>query len=135
MRVSHVALDALDRQLARQGAAAPVLAGIAQHVARGRLADDAVVQLFAARFQRVADDGGAVNRRPFFVGRDQQCDRTAVLRVGSHEFLGRHHEGSDRTLHVGRPTTVQPAVAFGGNERIALPLFARTRRHNVRVPG
>ncbi|KAG1534531.1 hypothetical protein G6F50_015538 [Rhizopus delemar] len=36
MRVSHVALDALDRQLARQGAAAPVLAGIAQHVARAR---------------------------------------------------------------------------------------------------
>ena len=135
VRVRHVALDALYRQLARQGATAAVLAGVAQYIAGSRLAHDAVIQLFAARLQGVANDGGTVDGRTFFVRRDQQRDGTAMLGVGGHEFLGRHHEGSDRAFHVGRPTAVQPAVAFGGYERVAIPLFARTRRHHIRVTG
>ena len=132
VRVGHVALHALDRQRAGQRAAAAVLADVAQRIARGGFADDAEVHLFATRLERVADDGGAVDRGAFLVGRDQQRDRAAVLRMGRHEFLGRHHEGGDRALHVGR--AVRKTVALGRRERVALPFLARARRH-VRVAG
>src|SRR5690606_9023336 len=47
VRVGDVALHALDDEVARQGAAAPVLDRVAQDVVRGRLADDAEIERLA----------------------------------------------------------------------------------------
>src|SRR5690606_16053826 len=68
VRVGHVALDAVHRDPGRHRATAAVLDRVAQRLDRGRLADDAVVGPFAARFQHAADIDRAVGRRPFVVG-------------------------------------------------------------------
>ncbi len=92
-------------------AAAAVLDHVAQHVGRGRLADQAVVELFAARLEHVADHHGAVGGRAFLVAGDQEGDRALVVGVRGGEFLARDHHGRDRGLHVGRAAAVQLAVA------------------------
>ena len=99
--VRDMALHALDQQASGQRTAASVLAYVAQRLGGGRFADDAVVELFAALAQLVADDHRSVDCRPLFVGGDQQGDRTRVFGVRRHELLGRHHEGGDRAFHVG----------------------------------
>ena len=71
----------LHGELARQRAAAAVLDHVAEPLHRRGLADDAAVELFAARLERLHDAHGAVDRRPFFVAGDQQRHRATMLRM------------------------------------------------------
>jgi hypothetical protein len=97
------------------------------------LADDAVVELLAARLELLADDDGAVDAGP---------SSSLVIRkasdegfgLGGQEFLDRH-EGRDRGLHVGGAAAVQLAVAVRGRERVAGPLVERAGGHHVGVAG
>ena len=85
--------------------------------------------------QLLDDLDRAVDGGPFFVGGDEQRDRSGGRRVIGDEALHRGDERRERRLHVGRAATVEPAVALGRHERIGFPSFARTGRHDVGVPG
>ena len=135
VRIGDVALHALDAQLARQRAAAPVLDHVAERAHGGRLADDAVVELPALRGEPVAERHGAVERRAFLVARDQEGDRAGRIGPGGDELLDRDHHRGERALHVGSAAAVQHAVAVRRHERVAGPLVERAGRHDVGVAG
>ncbi len=135
VRIGDVALHAVDHQLAGHGAAAAVLDHVADLLHRGRFADDAVVELFAACLQLIADDHGAVDGRAFFVAGDQEADRAPVVRMRCDEFLDGDHHRRQRGLHVGRAASVQLAVAMGRREGIGGPLRERAGRHHVGMAG
>ena len=78
VRVGDMALDALDGELAAHGAAASVLDHVAGLRHRGRLADDAVVDLVAARLEFAADHHRPVVRRALALG----C--SALLKKAQH---------------------------------------------------
>ena len=82
VRVGDVALDALDRQLAGQRAAAAVLDHVAERIDRGRLADDAEVERFAARLQGFDDGDGAVGGIAFLVRGEQEGDASRDVAGG-----------------------------------------------------
>ena len=133
--IRDVALHALDGQRAGERAAPAVLDHVAQGAHRRRLADHAVVEALAARGQALDDLHRAVGGRTFLVGRDEQRDRAAGVRMLGQEPLDRRHERRERSLHVGRAAAVQVAVALGGHERVGRPRCERARRHDVRVAG
>ena len=135
LRIGDVALHALDAQLARQRAAAPVLDHVAERAHRGRLADDAVVEPNALRSEPVAERDGAVERRPFLVARDQEGDRAGGIGARGDELLDRDHHRGERALHVGGAAAMQHAVAVARHERVAGPLLERPGRHDVGVAG
>ncbi len=135
VRIRDVALLPLDRQRAREAAAAPVLDHVAQPVHRGRLADDAVIDRLARGGQPFDDAHGAVDAGPFLVGGQQQRDRARRIGVRGEERLDRDDEGRQRALHVGGAAAVQPAVALGRDERVGAPLIERPRGDDVGVPG
>ena len=112
-----------------------VLDGIAEHFGRRRFADDAVVNLAPARREPVHDLDGAVHRRAFLVRGDEQADGALVLRMRGHEGFGGGDERRDRALHVGGAAAVEHAVAHLRLERVAMPILARTGRHDISVTG
>ena len=87
---------------------------------RRRLADDAVVDALAARGEPLDDADGAVDRRAFLVGGEEQRDRAGRGRVRGDEGLDRRDERRERALHVGGAAAVEPAVALVGRERVAI---------------
>ena len=135
VRIGDVTLHALDDQLAGKRAAPAVLDRVAELAYRGGLADDAVIEQFAARLELFHHPHRAVHRHAFFVRGEQQRDRALVLRVCGDEFLGRADEGRDGRLHVRSAAAVQPALAHAGGERIGLPLVQRAGGHHVGMSG
>ena len=71
-----MALDTLDGQLHIDGAAPSDLDHVAEDFRAGRLADDAVVDDLALRFQGLHDHLGAMGRDTFFIASDQEGERT-----------------------------------------------------------
>jgi hypothetical protein len=135
MRVRDVALHAFDDELARERAAAAILDHVAGALDRGRLADDAVIELFAARAQRFDHFHGAIRRGPFLVGSKQESDRAAVLGIFANEAVHGFDESGDRRFHVRRAAPIQDAVADHRLERIAFPLLDRSGGNDVGVSG
>ena len=135
LRVRDVTLDALDGQRAGQRAAPAVLDHVAEPIDGGRLADDAIVDALARGGELLDHLDRPVDRRPFFVGGDEQRDRARRVRMRCDERLDGGDERGERGLHVGGAAAVQPAVALGRHERIRLPLRQRAGRHDVGVPG
>src|SRR5207248_1371024 len=75
MRISHMALYATHRELAREGPAPTYFQHVAQRIDRARLADDAVVDKLVARLQALDDARRAVDGGAFLVGGDEERDR------------------------------------------------------------
>jgi len=130
-----VALDALDRQGARKRAAPAVLDHVAQRVDRGRFADDAVVERFATCLEGFDDGHGAIDGIAFFIGGEQEGERTGMVRVSGEEGFDGRHRSSDRGFHVGRAASVEHAVADFRGEGRAGPFFQRAGRHDIGVAG
>ena len=105
-------------------------------VDRRRLADDAVVDALAARGEPLDHLDGAVDRRAFLVGGEQQRDRAGRVGMRGDERLDRRDERGERALHVGGAAAVEPAVALGrartGRE---CHCVERAGRHDVGVAG
>ena len=135
LRIGDVSLHAMHGQTSGERAAAADLDRVAHRALAGWLADDAVVDVYATGVQGFDDPLGAVNRRPFFVAGDQEGDRSAVPRVGTHELLGGGDHGGEAALHVGGAATVQHTVADGGDEGVGSPLFKRPCGYDVGVSG
>ena len=75
VRIGDVALRAMQRQPPGQRAAPAVLDRVAERCDAGRLADDAMVEGFAARQRPVEQLRRAVDRRPLLVAGDEKADR------------------------------------------------------------
>ncbi len=135
LRVGHVALDPAYGQAAAQASAPADFDHVAQLAVAGGLADEAPIDPLAARLQHLDDAAGTVDGGPLLVARDQKGDRTAVVRMRSHEFLdGRHHR-RETALHVGRAAAVKEAVHDHRRERVGPPFLERSRRHDVGMAG
>jgi hypothetical protein len=135
MRVGDVALLAVYGQAPAQRAAPTVLDDIAEPGVRGRFAHQTIVDMLAARREPIDHLDGAVDRRAFFVGGDQQADRALMVGMLPDKILDRGDERRQRALHVGGAAPVQQSVAHLRRERVARPLPARAGRHHVGVAG
>jgi hypothetical protein len=116
LRISDMRLDALDAQPAMQRTASAVLHGVAEDLGAGRLADNAVIQGFAACRETLDDLDRAVGRRTFLVGGDQPGDRAGCSGCSAMKPSTAARKCGDGALHVGRAATVEPAIAFGRGE-------------------
>ena len=135
MRVGDVALHAAHRQPAGQRAAPAVFDHVPKRSDRSRFADDAVVDRFAARLERLDDGDGAVDGIAFLVGGQQEGQRAGRFRVFRQKGLGRGQHRRQRRFHVGRATPVEPAVADFRGERRAGPLRQRAGGNDIGVTG
>jgi hypothetical protein len=135
LRISDMRLDALDAQPAMQRTASAVLHGVAEDLGAGRLADNAVIQGFAACRETLDDLDRAVGRRAFLVGGDQPGDRAGMLGVLGDEAFDCRQKCGDGAFHVGGAATVEQAVAFGWLEWLGGPIFQGAGRHDVGMPG
>ena len=75
VRIGDMALLALHGHVAGERAAPADLDHVAEGVRVGRLAEDAMVEAFAARLRPGEQLDGAVDRRTFLVAGDQEADR------------------------------------------------------------
>jgi hypothetical protein len=80
-----VTLNALDRQVAGERTAAAVLDHVAQRINRGRLPDDAEIEHLAACLEVFDNDDGAVGGIAFFIGGEQEGQRSGMVRVGGEK--------------------------------------------------
>jgi hypothetical protein len=131
--IRDVMLHAANGQHAAERTAPAVLDRVAEALHRRWLADNTRVDGLAARAQRVDDGGGAVGRIAFLVARQQQRDGAAMGWRAGHDALDRGHHRRDGSLHVGRATSDEPAVALDGREWIVRPLLDSPRRHDVHM--
>jgi hypothetical protein len=100
-----------------------------------RSTEDAVVEALPARGQRVADHHRAVDGGALLVAGEQQGQREPRVGPQGQEVLDGDHEGGQRGLHVAGAAAVEPAIAVGGREGMAVPLFQRTGGHDVGMAG
>ena len=135
VRVGDVALHAVHGELARQRAAAADLDHVAERIGARRLADDAPVDLLAARLEHFHDAARAVDRRAFLVAGQQERQRAGVVGMPGDEALGRSDHRGQTALHVGGAAAVQHAVAYDRLERVGLPFLARAGRYDVGMTG
>ncbi len=118
VRIGDVALLAGDDQHAVLRAAAADLDGVAELVDVARLAQHAMVELFAARGRPFQELGGAVDRDAFLVAGDQERDRALRLAAVRGEMIERRRDlAGDRALHVDGAAAVQHAVGDVARER------------------
>ena len=131
VRIGDVALHALDRQRARQRAAAAVLDHVAEPRHRRRLADDAVVDASRrARASRSTTLTVPSMDGPSSSEVISSAIEPARPRVRGEERLDRGDERRQRALHVGGAAAVQIAVAQrrARTDRIATRRAGRSER-------
>src|SRR5436190_12965 len=140
VRIGDVALHAVDIERAGLRAAAADLDAVAEDLDIRRLAEHAMVELFAvlgAPFQKL---DGAVDRNVLFVPGDQKRDRAFAvpLRLAAIVFQIVEHRGDaagDAALHVDRAATIEKTVLHLAGERAERPCGFVARRHHVGMSG
>ena len=101
-----------------------------------RLAQHAMVELFAARGRPFQQLGAAVDRDAFLVAGDQERDRAFRLAAVRGEMIERRRDlAGDRALHVHRAAAVQHAAGDVARERRMRPRLGIAGRHHVGVAG
>src|SRR5690606_8289891 len=135
MGVGHMALLSLDSQPPGQRAAASILYCITQGIDTGRFTHNTVVRKFCAFGKGVAYFYCSVYGRAFLIRGDQQRYGAAMVRMSGDELFHRHHESSDRSLHISRTTTVKPSVTLRRDEGRAVPMFGRPGWHHIGMAG
>ncbi len=133
MRIGDMALLADDANAAIERAAPPDLDRVAERRDIRRLADDAMIELFAARPRPVEQLHRAVDRRAFLVAGDEKGERAlrraAPLDIGQR----RGDEGGDGAFHVRGAAAVDSSVRDFRRERIEAPARDIARGHDVGV--
>jgi hypothetical protein len=130
-----MALYAAHDEPGRERAAPAILHGVRERVDGARLADDAVVDAFAALLELLDDAHGPVDGRAFLIGGEEKRDRARMLRaLGDERFRGDDERG-DGGLHVRRAAPVELAVTDRGHEGIGMPFGQRPGRHHIGVAG
>ena len=123
VRIGDVALDAFDDELAESEPRRPFLIMSPSASTAGRLADDAVVELLAARLQRLDHSHRAVDGGAFLVGREQQA-RSSRRDPGCAATNSSAATTMPRSRSSCRPRRGRTAaVADRRHERVARPLL------------
>src|SRR3954468_6763342 len=130
-----MALPAVYDQNAGLRAAAADLDAVAHHLLVGRLAEHAVIELFAAVGRPLQQLHGAVDRDVFLIAGDQERDRSLWLAVVAQIIEHGGDAAGDATLHVDGATAIEIAVLHVAGERALAPGGLVTRGHHVGVAG
>ena len=128
MQAERDALKARVAQLEELSAAC-----LTQRIGARGLAHNTPVDFLVPRFENFHHPTRAIDRRTFFIARQQKCQRAFVLGVSSHETLCCGDHRGQAALHIGRSAAIEHSVFHSGFERIGCPLFARPRRHDIRM--
>jgi hypothetical protein len=131
LRERRVALDPVDLQAQVDRATPPHPHRVAERLAAGWLADQAVVGPPPAPSQFFHDPRDAIHRLAFLVAGQQQADLAAVRRVLAHKRLEGDDHRRDRALHVRHAAAVQLAIYLVRAERQEGPELCGARRHHV----
>ncbi|GJE43160.1 hypothetical protein AEGHOMDF_2339 [Methylobacterium soli] len=136
VRIGHVALAPVDRELAGERAAPADLDHLAEAARVGRLAEQAMVEALAAGTRPIQELHGAVDRRPLLVAGDQEADRAAEIRAAPRdEFEGARQHAGDAALHVGGAAPVEKPILHRSGEGTVPPRRDGARRHHVGMAG
>src|SRR4029077_6215330 len=135
LRVSDVALHAMNDQTPAEGPAAAHLDGVADgHFTRG-LAHDTPIDALAACREQFHDAPSAIDRRSLLIARDQEGDRAGVQRMAGDELLGGGHHRHETALHIRGAPAIEDTVADLGHEWVAVPLLEWAGGHHIGMPG
>ena len=128
-----MALHAADGEFAAHAATAAVFDHVASTFYRRGFANDAVIHLYTALFEQLANHYRAVDRRAFFVAGEQQGDGQRGVGLASHEFFHCHHKGGNGGFHIARAPAKQTAIAVRRGERVTAPLRQGAGGHHIGV--
>ena len=131
--VGDVALYPMDREDAVQRASTTHFYGVTNGAHRGGFADNAIVDFFALAVEPINDLDGAVGCDAFFVGSDKQAYRPVVLRMSFNEFLDCNNKRRQRGLHIGSAASIDVAISYFRDKRIAIPHIAGPSWHHIRM--
>src|SRR5439155_10633473 len=124
------------RQRAVDRAAAPDLDGVAKLGGVGRLAQEAMVEFFAALGRPLQQLHGAVDRDAFLIAGDEERDRACRLPAAGAEVIeARRHRASDGALHVDGAAAVERAVENLAGEGRMRPAGSVARGDHIGVAG
>ena len=136
LRIGDVALLAGDDQRAVERAAPADLDGVAERRHIARLAQDAMVEGFAALGRPFEQLHRAVHGDAFLVAGDQEGDRPLGLAAARGEVIERGGQRTgDRALHIDRAAAIERAVGDLARKRRVSPCRLLARRHHVGVAG
>ena len=136
LRIGDVALLAGDHQHAVERAAPADLDRVADRRRIARLAEDAVVEVFAALGRPFEQLHRAVDRDAFLVAGDQERDRALRLAAVGREIIeAAAIAQATRALHVDRAAAIERVADDLAGERRMRPFRFVARRHHVGVAG
>src|SRR5947209_12165266 len=136
MRISHMALHAVDDQRARQRAAPPDLDAVAELLDIAGLAQHAMIEFLAARRGPLQKFYGTVDRDVFLIARDQKRDRAFRRAAIRGQVVERCCDAAgDPALHVDRAAAMEHAVLYLAGERAMRPCTLVARRYHVGMAG
>src|SRR5438067_7299635 len=111
--IGDVTLPPADDQDAVERTAAPGLDGVAEHLDIARLAENAMIERFAALGRPVEQLDRAIDRHAFLIAGDQKRDRAARLAAIRRQMIERRLDKTgDAAFHVERAAAVE---ALAGN--------------------
>src|SRR3954470_24184454 len=121
--------------LAVKRTAPPDLDHLVKRIRVGRLADNAVREVFAAIGSPLQEFDSAVDRGPLFVAGNQQRQRAAWRPELRDIIESCRRERGDAALHVGGAAAKDHAISNLPSKRIKAPAREIARRNDIRVPS